>query len=53
VIAGGYFRIKVSDRSIIIYAAGKTFYTGKYMAAWEKRDGEWVCIHDIANDDVK
>ena len=34
-------------------AAGKTVYTGKYMAIWEKRDGKWICIRDIANDDKK
>ena len=34
-------------------STGKVFYTGKYMAVWEKRDGKWVCIRDIANDDVK
>jgi uncharacterized protein (TIGR02246 family) len=34
-------------------ADGETTYTGKYMALWEKRDGKWICIRDIANDDVK
>lgn len=34
-------------------AAGKVYYTGKYMAVWEKRDGKYVCIRDIGNDDVK
>jgi uncharacterized protein (TIGR02246 family) len=34
-------------------AAGKTIYTGKYMAIWEKRNGKWICIRDIGNDDVK
>jgi uncharacterized protein (TIGR02246 family) len=34
-------------------STGKTFYTGKYMAVWEKRDGKWLCIRDIANDDEK
>lgn len=34
-------------------STGKIVYTGKYMAIWEKRDGKWVCIRDIANDDVK
>lgn len=33
--------------------AGKTVYAGKYMAIWEKRDGKWICIRDIANDDAK
>ncbi len=34
-------------------ASGKVTYTGKYMAIWEKRDGKYVCIRDIGNDDVK
>jgi uncharacterized protein (TIGR02246 family) len=34
-------------------STGKTVYTGKYMALWEKRNGKWICIRDIGNDDVK
>jgi uncharacterized protein (TIGR02246 family) len=34
-------------------ATGKVTYTGKYMAVWEKRDGKFVCMRDISNDDVK
>jgi len=34
-------------------STGKTIYAGKYMAIWEKRNGKWVCIRDIGNDDVK
>ena len=34
-------------------AAGKVITTGKYMAVWEKRDGKYVCIRDISNDDAK
>lgn len=34
-------------------ATGKVIYTGKYMAVWEKRDGKYVCVRDIGNDDVK
>ncbi len=32
---------------------GKVTYTGKYMAVWEKRNGKYVCIRDISNDDAK
>ncbi len=32
-------------------ASGKVTSTGKYMAIWEKRDGKYVCIRDIGNDD--
>jgi len=34
-------------------AAGKVTATGKYMAVWEKRDGKWLCIRDIGNEDAK
>jgi len=34
-------------------STGKTISTGKYMAVWEKRDGKWICIRDIGNDDEK
>lgn len=34
-------------------ASGKVTYTGKYMALWEKRDGKWLTIRDMNNDDVK
>src|SRR5688572_20447700 len=31
-------------------STGKVFYTGKYMAVWELRDGKYTCIRDIYND---
>ena len=34
-------------------STGKVTTTGKYMAIWEKRDGKWICIRDINNDDAK
>ena len=34
-------------------AAGNVTSTGKYMAVWEKRDGKYICIRDIYNNDVK
>jgi uncharacterized protein (TIGR02246 family) len=34
-------------------AAGNVIYTGKYMALWEKREGKWLTIRDINNDDKK
>lgn len=32
-------------------AAGKTFYTAKYMSVWQKRDGKYLIIQDIYNGD--
>ncbi len=34
-------------------STGKVLSTAKYMAVWEKRDGKYICIRDIGNDDVK
>ncbi len=34
-------------------AAGEVTYTGKYMVIWEKRDGKWLVIREIYNDDAK
>ena len=34
-------------------SAGKVTYTGKSMAIWQKRDGKYLCIRDMSNDDVK
>jgi uncharacterized protein (TIGR02246 family) len=34
-------------------AAGEVIYDGKYMAVWEKRNGKWLVISDIYNDDAK
>lgn len=34
-------------------STGKIARTGKYMAIWEKRDGKWICIRDISNDDAQ
>lgn len=33
-------------------ASGKVVNSGKYMAIWEKRDGKYICIRDIYNDDA-
>jgi uncharacterized protein (TIGR02246 family) len=34
-------------------ATGKVISTGKYVAVWEKRDGKYICIRDIYNNDAK
>ncbi|MDO8927530.1 MAG: SgcJ/EcaC family oxidoreductase [Bacteroidota bacterium] len=40
-------------KATITDASGKVISTGKYMAVWEKRNGKYICIRDIYNDDVK
>ena len=34
-------------------ASGKVTSTGKYIAVWEKRDGKYLCVRDIYNEDAK
>ncbi len=34
-------------------ASGNVVSTGKYMAVWEKRNGNYICIRDIYNNDAK
>lgn len=40
-------------KSTVKDAAGNVISTGKYMAVWEKRDGKYICIRDIYNNDAK
>lgn len=40
-------------KSSMTDSTGKVFHTGKYMVIWEKRDGKWIAIRDIYNDDAK
>ena len=34
-------------------ATGAVIYNGKYMVVWEKRNGKWLVIREIYNDDAK
>jgi uncharacterized protein (TIGR02246 family) len=40
-------------KTTITDSAGKVTYAGKYMAVWEKRNGKWLVIRDMSNDDAK
>lgn len=40
-------------KSTIKDAAGKVISSGKYMAIWEKRNGKFICVRDIYNEDAK
>ena len=40
-------------KTTVTDSTGKVVYTGKYMAVWEKRNGKWLTIRDIVNDDAK
>jgi uncharacterized protein (TIGR02246 family) len=46
-------RVTEVGKSTVTDSKGKVTYTGKYMAVWEKRNGKWLTIRDISNDDAK
>jgi ketosteroid isomerase-like protein len=50
---GNENRVTEVGKTTITDSAGKVTYTGKYMAVWEKRNGKWLTIRDISNDDAK
>ncbi len=52
-VFGSENQVTEVGKSTIKDATGKVTYTGKYMAIWEKRDGKYVCVRDIFNDDMK
>jgi uncharacterized protein (TIGR02246 family) len=52
-VIGDANRVTEIGKSIGKDAAGTVVYTGKYMAIWEKVDGQWMCTRDISNDDTK
>ena len=46
-------RVTEVGKTTLTDSAGKVTYTGKYMAVWEKRNGKWLTIRDMSNDDAK
>lgn len=46
-------RVTEVGKTTLTDSTGKVIYTGKYMAVWEKRNGKWLTIRDISNDDAK
>lgn len=46
-------RVTEVGKTTVSDSSGKVTYTGKYMAVWEKRNGKWLTIRDMANDDAK
>ena len=40
-------------RAILKDTTGKITYTGKYLAYWQKRNGKYVVVRDMTNDDAK
>jgi ketosteroid isomerase-like protein len=46
-------RVTEVGKTTLTDGTGKVIYTGKYMAVWEKRNGKWLTIRDMTNDDAK
>jgi ketosteroid isomerase-like protein len=51
VFADGDLAVEVG-KSVTKDANGKVVSTGKYISVFEKRDGKYVCVRDIWNDDA-
>lgn len=52
VFGAGNFATEVG-KTTRMDSTGKVTSTGKYMAIWEKRNGKWICIRDIGNENAK
>ena len=50
---GDETRVTEVGKTTVTDSTGKAIYTGKYMAVWEKRNGKWLTIRDMSNDDAK
>jgi ketosteroid isomerase-like protein len=50
---GDETRVTEVGKTTVTDSTGKVVYTGKYMAVWEKRNGKWLTIRDMSNDDAK
>ncbi len=46
-------RVTEVGKTTVTDSSQKVIYTGKYMAVWEKRNGKWLTIRDMSNDDAK
>ena len=51
IFADGDLLVEVGE-SIVTAKDGKERSRGKYMAVYEKRDGKYVCVRDIWNEDT-
>ena len=51
-VYGSEKQVTEVGKTTVTDADGKVSFTGKYMAVWEKRNGDYVCIRDISNGDA-
>ena len=52
-VYGDETRVTEIGKTTVKTDAAIVTYSGKYMAVWEKRNGKWLTIRDISNDDAK
>ncbi len=52
-VYGDETRVTEIGKTTVRTDAAIVTYSGKYMAVWEKRNGKWLTIRDISNDDAK
>ena len=50
-VYGSEDQVTETGKTIVKDKDGKVVYTGKYMAIWEKINGDYLCVADISNDD--
>lgn len=51
-VYGSEDQVTEIGKATIKDATGNVTYNGKYMAVWEKRNGEYICVRDISNSDA-
>jgi len=52
-VFGNENMVTETGKGTVRNAAGAVIYNGKYMVVWEKRNGKWLVIREIYNDDAK
>lgn len=51
-VYGSKSQVTEIGKTTVKDASGKVIYTGKYMAVWEERNGDYICVRDISNGDA-
>lgn len=51
-VYGSKSQVTEIGKTTVKDASGKVIYTGKYVAVWEERNGEYICVRDMSNGDA-
>lgn len=51
-VYGSKSQVTEIGKTTVKDASGKVIYTGKYVAVWEERNGDYICVRDISNGDA-